>query len=182
MILEIGKYYHFYNRSENQEVVFKENENYQFFLEHYKQYTQQHLSTIAYCLMPTHFHFLVKVTSNDVATLKTHIAALLSSYTKSLNRSIERHGSLFQTHSKAKEIDDENYLPTLMSYIHQNPFRAGLVKHIEEWPYSSYRDYAGLRNDPLVDQSYFRQSFPTPESFKKYSEELVMIVKYKYWI
>jgi len=182
MTLETGKYYHFYDRSNNNEVIFKEDRNYKFFLERYKEYTEQYVSTIAYCLMPTHFHFLIKVTTADIASLKTNIAVLLSSYTKSLNRSFERHGSLFQPHSKAKEIDDIGYLLTVVSYIHQNPLRAGLVKHLEEWNYSSYPTLAGLQNEPIVDQNFMRQHFPSSEAFKKYSEEIVPLIKYKYWI
>ena len=180
--LETGKYYHFYNRSNNNEIVFKEDRNYRFFLERYKEYTEQYLSTIAYCLMPTHFHFLIKITSTDIVALKKNIAALLSGYTKALNKSIERHGSLFQPHSKAKEIDDEAYLLTLISYIHQNPLRAGLVNHSEKWNYSSYPELIGMKQGTFVDQSFIRQYFPTVEGFKKYSEEIVSAVKYKYWV
>jgi putative transposase len=182
MLLETGKYYHFYDRSTNNEIIFKDDGNYRLFLEHYKQYTEQYLSTIAYCLMPTHFHFLIKVTDADISSLKKNLAALLSGYTKALNRSFNRHGSLFQPHSKAKEIDDEHYLPTVISYIHQNPLRAGLVKHIEDWNYSSYPDLIGLRQETLVDQTFIRQYFSSPQEFKKYSEEIVTIIKYKYWI
>lgn len=182
MILEDGKYYHFYNRSNNEEKVFKEDKNYRYFLEQYKEYTEQYLETIAYCLMPTHFHFLVKVINPDIPMLKRNIAALLGGYTKGLNRSSERHGSLFQPHSKAKEIDDEQYLHTLMSYIHQNPLRAKLVDHLEDWKYSSYPELIGTTQGTFIDQSFIRQYFTTSGEFKKYSEEIVSIVKYKYWI
>lgn len=182
MFLEKDKYYHFYNRSNNKEIVFKEAKNYIFFLDRYQHYMEGYVSTIAFCLMPTHFHFLIKIANLDIAALKVNIAALLSSYTKAINRSFERHGSLFQTHSKAKEIDDESYLLTLLSYIHQNPLRAGLIKHIEDWPYSSYPTLTGKQNNSFVDQSFIQHYFPTVESFKKYSEELVPVVKYKYWI
>jgi putative transposase len=182
MVLENGKYYHFFNRSNNNEVIFKEERNYSFFLERYKIHMEQYISTIAYCLMPTHFHFLFKITNEDTASIKKNIAALLSGYTKSLNKAFDRHGSLFQTHSKAKEIDDETYLLTLISYIHQNPLRAGLVKITEEWKYSSYPELAGFRNDFLVDHNFYHRYFPSSKEFKKYSEELVTKIKYKYWV
>ena len=182
MVLETGKYYHFYDRSNNNEIIFKEDRNYLFFLEHYKQYMEQYVSTIAYCLMPTHFHFLIKVTTTNIAPLKINIAALLSGYTKTLNKSFDRHGSLFQPHSKAKEIDDLSYLLTVMSYIHQNPLRAGLAKHIGDWKYSSYPALAGLQQESFIDQNFIREHFPSTEAFKKYSEEIVPLIKYKYWI
>lgn len=61
MEFETGKYYHFYNRSNNEELLFKSEENYVYFLEKYRYYLGPLFSTLAYCLMPTHFHFLVKI-------------------------------------------------------------------------------------------------------------------------
>ena len=97
--------------------------------------------TLAYCLMPTHFHFLVFVRSEETDTLKDAVGLMLSSYTKAINRRYNRHGSLFQLHTKAKLIEKDDYLLTITAYIHQNPVRAGLVKKLEEWEYSSYREY-----------------------------------------
>ncbi len=110
--------------------------------------------------MPTHFHFLVRVSSNiDVPHLKgvahlsqaisKQIQTLLSSYTKAINKRYNRHGSLFQQNTKAKQVASDSYLITLLIYIHQNPIRSGLVKKAEDWLYSSYQDYIDLRNDTL---------------------------------
>jgi REP element-mobilizing transposase RayT len=145
MEFETGKYYHFYNRSNNEELLFKSKENYVYFFEKYRYYFEPLLTTLAYCLMPTHFHFLIKVkemseiptmsdtlkvsdisastsetpkVSNISPSIKKNIGLLLSSYTKAINKRYKRHGSLFQPHSKAKEIDDNQYLLTLISYIH----------------------------------------------------------------
>ena len=63
--LELGKYYHLYNRSNNEEIVFRADENYVYFLKKYRSYLQHFVNTIAYCLMPTHFHFVVRVTTTD---------------------------------------------------------------------------------------------------------------------
>ena len=54
-------YYHFYNRTNNEEALFRSDENYLYFLKKYRYYLDNFFDTIAYCLMPTHFHFLVKV-------------------------------------------------------------------------------------------------------------------------
>ena len=40
-----------------------------------------------------------------------------------------------------------------MHYCHRNPMNAGLVKKIEDWPYSSFLDYAGFRNGQLCNKS-----------------------------
>ena len=55
------QYYHFYNRGNNRQVVFMERENYVYFLKGIKRYLSGRVEVIAYCLMPTHYHILVKV-------------------------------------------------------------------------------------------------------------------------
>jgi hypothetical protein len=109
--------------------------------------------------MPTHFHFLVYVKTDQVELLKKKVGLLLSSYTKAINVRYGRHGSLFQEHTKSKRVDKDRYLLKLVTYIHQNPIRAEIAKHLEDWEFSSYRDYSGMRNGTLVRketiQSYF---------------------------
>ncbi len=194
MEFETGKYYHFYNRSNNEELLFKSEENYAYFLKKYGDYFGQLFSTLAYCLMPTHFHFLIKVKElfetpemsdtlkvSDISIIvKKNIGTLLSSYTKAINKRFKRHGSLFQPHSKAKEIEDEQYLLNLISYIHQNPVRSRLVTKAEEWKYSSYQDLIGIRDGNLADRAFIRQYFKTPGEFKKYSEVIVSNVRKEY--
>ncbi len=175
-------YYHIYNRSNNHEIVFKETENYQYFLEKYQKYISSHVDTIAYCLMPTHFHFCISVKNNDSNILNDSFGILLSSYTKAINKRFKRNGSLFQKHTKAIEIDDESYLLTLCTYIHQNPVRAKLVEKQEEWYFSSYNDYTARRSESLVSKNVLLQYFKTSDEFKQYSEEIITTVHQKYWI
>ena len=182
MLLQVGKYYHFYNRSNNNETVFKEERNYRFFTGRYRLLMSELVTTLAYCLMPTHFHFIIKVEAKDSALLKKRVASLLSGYTKSINKEYLRHGSLFQPRSKAKEVDDESYLITLFSYVHQNPIRSNLVKRLEDWKYSSYRELAGYDRSSFVDEAFLKKYFTSPNEFRKYSEEIVTEVKKKYWI
>jgi REP element-mobilizing transposase RayT len=182
MVLEKDRYYHFYNRTNNNELLFKEEQNYQYFLSLFKKYLDGHLSVSAYCLMPTHFHFLITVLTEDQSVIRTNIAAMLSGYTKAINRMYLRHGSLFQPRSKAKEIDDERYLLTLITYIHQNPMRSRLTKNLNDWNHSSYPALIGRTIDPLLDQSLVRSYFPTHDELQKYSMELIPSIRSKYWI
>ncbi|NUN70766.1 MAG: transposase [Bacteroidetes bacterium] len=138
MILETGKFYHLYNRSNNKEIVFKEPGNHEFFLEKYSKLISPYVETIAYCLMPTHFHFCIRVVTEDMDRLRDNIGVLLSSYTKAINKRFDRHGSLFQQHTKAIWIDDVSYLSTVCRYIHLNPVRAGMVGRPEDWRFSSF--------------------------------------------
>ncbi len=182
MKLEKDKYYHLYNRSNNEEVVYKSDENYTYFLDKYSTYLSDSVTTIAYCLMPTHFHFVAKAITSDEKNLQHLIGLLLSSYTKAINKRYSRHGALFQPHTKAKEITDEKYLLTLISYVHQNPLRSKLVDRLENWSYSSFQDIAGMRDGKLIDRNFYLQYFRSPGEFIKYSSELVDSVRKEYWV
>ncbi|HCY77147.1 MAG TPA: transposase [Ignavibacteriales bacterium] len=169
MELEPNKYYHVYNRSNNHELLFRNRGNYIYFLEKYRKNISPFVNTIAYCLMPDHFHFSVYVKSKDSILIKKSIGLLLSSYTKAINKSYSRVGSLFQQHTKTKLIEDENNLLTVIAYIHQNPLRKNLVSLIEEWQFSSYRDYVGLRDGSLIDKTFIENRFSSIEAFKLFS-------------
>ena len=181
MQFEKGKFYHLYNRSNNKELLFPLRENYLFFLQKFKSYLRLQCAVFAYCLMPTHFHFLVRLESDDQLLISKNIAVLLRSYTRAINKQRARHGNLFQQNTKAKHIDDESYLLTLMNYIHQNPVRAGLTKRSADWEYSSYRDYAGMRKGTLPEKTLMAHYFKNSEEFVRYSEELIESVRKGYW-
>jgi len=174
---EFGKYYHLYNRSNNEEIVFRTDENYIYFLQKYRSHLLNLVNTIAYCLMPTHFHFVVRVATTDEDTLRNTIGLLLSSYTKAINKRYHRHGGLFQPHTKAKEIFGDRYLLAVVSYIHQNPVRAKKVVKLEDWPYSSYCDIAGMRYGTLPDKDFYSKYFKSEAEFKFFSERMVAGIK-----
>lgn len=182
MKFETGKYYHLYNRSNNEELIYREDENYLYFLQRYREYFKQDLVTVAYCLMPTHFHFLIKVKTENPDRLNDNIGAFLSGYTKAFNLRYDRHGSMFQPRTKAKEVGNDEYLVTLITYIHQNPVRAKLVSTQPEWKYSSYLDLIGERNGNLPDKDFLLQYFKTPGEYKQYSEAMIENIKEEYWM
>ena len=89
---------------------------------------------------------------------------MLSSYTQAINNQEKRSGSLFQQNSKSKCLsfettrkDSINYALICFNYIHQNPYESALVKRIEEWEFSSFRDYIGLRNGNLCNNALARE-------------------------
>jgi REP element-mobilizing transposase RayT len=114
--------------------------------------------------MANHFHFLLQTTPESVkekrvgsltsTNLNDGFRQLLSSYAQAINRQENRSGSLFRHKTKAKllENDDENYPFICFHYIHQNPLSAGLVTKLEDWEFSSFSDYADIRNGSLCDK------------------------------
>jgi len=182
MIIYPNQYYHLFNRSNNNELVFKSRENYLYFLRKYRHYFDGLIDTIGYCLMPTHFHFFIFIIYENIELIKSRIGIWQSSYTKAINKKFERHGSLFQHHSKAKHVDDESYLITLLTYIHQNPVRSNLVAKAEDWEFSSYRDYIDLRKGTLLNKTVVKGIFPTVEELKEFTEKAMIKIEEKYWV
>jgi REP element-mobilizing transposase RayT len=104
---------------------------------------------LAYCLMGNHFHLAIKV---GEAPLSFVIQRLLTGYSIAFNRRHGRKGHLFQARYKAIMCLDDRYLLTLVSYIHLNPVRAGLVMRPQDWPWSSLagkKDHNTFESDLL---------------------------------
>ncbi len=151
-----GSFYHIYNRGNDKHPIFFEERNYDYFLQKVKQYIIPNANLLAWCLMPNHFHFLIQATeisqkivkkSPDVNTLTEAIRLMLSSYTRAIQKQESITGSLFQQKTKCKNVDV--YLTSAFHYVHQNPYRAGLVKKMEDYPWSSFREYARLASENL---------------------------------
>ena len=94
-----GLYYHIYNRGNNRQSIFFQPQNYLYFLRNVKRYLVPLANVTAYCLMPTHYHILVRVQTSDVS-LSRAMMRLSVSYTKAINKRFERVGSLFQGQSR----------------------------------------------------------------------------------
>ncbi len=177
--MEPGKYYHVFNRSVNNEVIFKNNDNYEFFLLRFGQYVKQYINVYAYCLMPTHFHFLVRLKEDRSVSenVQKGFKNLFISYSKAYNKMYDRHGSVFQNKYKKKEITDNDYLGTVISYIHLNPCKDRLVFSPEDWKYSSYREVLAGR-DHLIALDEILEWCGGIDQFKKvHKENLKEMVK-----
>src|SRR5436190_13137037 len=195
-----GGVYHIYNRGNNKQRIFFDHNNYLFFLKKVRNQVIPYCDILAYCLMPNHFHFLVRVKSlvaeafkqidvkefasrNGSVKVQTErhpltsaIGILLSSYSQAINRQNGTSGSLFQQKTKAKYLEDANLAFAVFHYIHQNPVRAGLVQKMEDWMFSSFKDYAGLRDGTLSNQQlafelfgFNRENFYA-DSYKAFEE------------
>src|SRR5438046_1575799 len=89
-----GEWYHLYNRGNNRQPIFFERENYLYFLRKVREHlTAEALDMIAYCLMPNHYHFLVRLHSDDLASI---MQPFVVAYTKAINKRYGRVGALFQ--------------------------------------------------------------------------------------
>lgn len=181
------QYYHFYNRGNNRQAVFFERDNYLYFLRGLKKYLREYVEILVYCLMPTHYHILVRirqtsevfktsevsgkeVSGKEVLTSKAVSLAMQKfgiSYTKAINKRFERVGALFQGQFQAKPVQNYNHLLSLCVYIHANPVKDGLVFLPEEWEFSNYLEWMNLREGTLVNREFIEDNFGTPEEYKR---------------
>lgn len=171
-VFEAGKIYHIYSRAIGKEKLYLNEENYKFFLKKYHEYCSTIFETIAYCLIPNHFHLLVRLkldATNEVVTKS--FSDFLNSYSKSFNNVNDRNGGLFQRKFKRKLIDRETYLSRIILYIHLNPVKHGLVEDFSGWQFSSYNSYCTTKPSKI-----FRELgldwFGGFEAFQKSHQEI----------
>ena len=110
----------------------------------------------AYCLMDNHYHLLIETPDGN---LSKGMRQLNGVYTQDSNRRHGRVGHLFQGRYKAIVVDSDAYLLELSRYVVLNPLRAGMVRRLEKWPWSSYLAMMGkvevpewLQTDGLLAQ------------------------------
>lgn len=164
MNIQPNEFYHIHNQGNNKEQIFFNRGNYLYFLSQFRSKVAINVDVLAYCLMPNHFHFLVhtnersvvrkKLGSLEVIALTDGFRKLESGYAHAINKQEKRSGSPFRQKTKMKLVQDtsKDYLFSVFNYIHQNPLKAELVKRMEYWRYSSFSDYAGLRDGTLCDK------------------------------
>ncbi len=170
-----GGYYHIFNRGVEKRKIFLDEQDYKTFLSFLKLYLEPRISKpkdlkeakllkrslakeaklLAYCLMPNHFHLLLKQETLNGMTKLTR--AISTNYAMYFNTKYERVGPLFQGNYKAVLVDSEEQLLHLSRYIHLNPVE--ITKNFKDYPYSSFGDYIGKRAtkwvDPKLILSYF---------------------------
>lgn len=163
----VGHYYHIYNRGVNRQPIFANAGNYLFLLRRAKSFLADYpLSVIAYCLMPNHYHFLLRPEKDSA--LSRFIQRLFNSYTQAFNRQQDRSGTLFEGRAKSVLVDTDEYALHLCRYIHLNPVRAGLVAHPSKWAYSNYLEWVERRSGTLVDRAFVQGYFPTAADYESF--------------
>ncbi|MBS1736060.1 MAG: transposase [Bacteroidetes bacterium] len=194
MNFSLHESYHVYNRGNNRYPIFFNDENYLFFLKKMHHHLKPCCDILCWCLMPNHFHLILHANEESCNTrlgfggkemqeLSYSIGKLLSSYSQAINKQNKTTGSLFQQKTKSKLLitgkkeKSGNYLINAMHYCHRNPWKAGLVKRIEDWPYTSFPDYCGLRKGILCnkvllmeltgydEQNFYRDSYGIIDGF-----------------
>lgn len=145
-----SRIYHVMLRGINQQQIFEEAEDCDKFLDVMRDCKEIcQYDVYAYCIMGNHIHLLIK---EGTETLEQVFKRICGRFVYWYNIKYRRVGHLFQDRFKSEPVDSNEYLLTVVRYIHQNPIKAGLCKRVSDYVYSSYGEYIG--NSNLVDRDY----------------------------
>ncbi len=143
-----GGFYHVTLRGNHRQAIFRTPEDRDLLASIVADVTDRLEARVhAYCWMTNHIHVLLRV--SDVPLGKV-ILRIASQYARRFQERVETTGHLFERRYHALLVDAEQYLLTLVRYIHCNPVRAGLVTDPVSYPWSSHRDYLGLARTPWI--------------------------------
>ena len=190
-----GNFYHVYNRGINGCNIFRENENYAYFLKLYDQHVSSIADTYAWVLMPNHFHFLVRVKEEGeifsnpvrvqnpvrVGTPSQQMSKIFNAYAQAFNKRFQRHGGLFERPFQRKRVQTIAYLRELVLYIHNNPIHHGFCDHILDYPWSSYLTMVCVKPTRL-NRNEVIGWFDDQANFKYMHHQKVEIEKIENWL
>lgn len=196
-----GMTYHIYNRAVGNEKLFKEKENYLYFLKKLQTYLIPVMNFYSYTLIPNHFHLMVQIKDegalNDLFKLlkkKTfnptihnlsdfvmeQVSNCLNGYAKSFNKKYKRMGGLFMAGTKRNELITERYLRNLLLYVHKNAVHHGLTKKIGVWPFDGYNEIVSNSATWLCASDAIN-FFGSREEFIRCHTKLTIDIKRRDW-
>jgi putative transposase len=186
-----GNIFHIYNRGNNKERIFLDEQDYKAFIFRLglclgfteKELNKENLTAMpysriritdanknnfklhAFSLMPNHFHLLIEQIE-DIPISKL-MSKLCTSYSKYVNKKYDSAGHTFQDCFKAVLMENNPQLMWTSAYIHMNPVKDKIVKYPSEYPWSSYNDYVSNRNLPIIEKELLLSIFGDQKSFIK---------------
>ena len=182
-----GQYYHIYNRGVEKRPIFNNRIDQRRFMKtiiyyqlegpkpklshffKYKlfepNYNKKIVDIVCYCLMPNHFHFLLKQLKDNGIT--EFVSKLTNSYTKYFNTKDKRVGPLFQGEFKSILVESDEQLMHVSRYIHLNPLVSYLVKDLNLYEWSSYLEYINS-NKGICAKEDVLSFFKSPAKYKQF--------------
>ncbi|MBP2661400.1 MAG: transposase like protein, partial [Firmicutes bacterium] len=156
--LSESKIYHVMIRGNARKNIFLDDEDKNRFIEILSEKNKERKFVIyAYCLMDNHVHLLINEGSDEIGRIMKRINI---SYAYYFNKKYVRTGHLFQDRFKSEGIENDAYLLSAVRYIHNNPVKAGIVKNMEEYKWSSYTIYTETENqNSSIDKRFILEMF-----------------------
>ena len=160
----LNAYFHIVNHSVDGRKLYYDPGDYKTYLYLFKKELDYKVTVIAYCLMPNHFHLLLRQNESEAITSlleKTH-----KKYACYYNKKYNRKGRIFRSPLNHIETPTDTYLLNACAYIHGNPVQAGLVGFPEEWEYSNFREYLRMRKGTLYSEQFLMDYIGNPEFYR----------------
>jgi putative transposase len=195
--LVTGQYYHIFNRGVNKQPIFINGSDFRQALESMKFYqfvvsmkfsilktltvaersrlwarlesTSRNVEIVAYCLMPNHYHLLLKQSNHE--GLYNFVASWQKSYSRYFNIKYRRIGPLFQGRFKAVRIEDDRQLLHVSRYIHLNPYTSYIVnaaENVVRYRRSSLHEYLYESDERIVTPEIVLNHFRELELYKQF--------------
>jgi len=162
-----GEIYHVINRGAVKMNLFFDDGSYHRFIQLIHRYAPQtNITVIALCLMPNHFHLLLRIESEG--DISKFMRLLSSAYSRILNEELRRTGTIYEGRFFASHVATNDYLTAALRYIHLNPVRAGLVVHPSQWEYSDYAEATQQRDYIMGDHDFVRSLFGNAFRYESY--------------
>ena len=180
--------YHIFNRGVNKGDIFFEDEGYRrfirvaiYYLTNNGAFSHSNLTgkpvsdpvselprvlILGYCLMPNHFHLLIKqLVDRGITKYMQHIG---NSYSHYIHTKYKRVGPLFEGRFKNVLVESDEQLVHLSRYIHLNPLVSGLVDDLKDYQWSSYSSYIGDLRNGLCQQELILGYFKSRQDYGKF--------------
>jgi len=172
-----GALYHVLSRGNQRQAIYVEDEDRLLFLERLSEMAVRfEVECFAYVLMSNHYHLLLRTRR---ANLSKAMQWLGVAYSSRFNLKNHCSGHLFQGRFKSMLVENDAYLLQLSYYIHRNPLRAGMVKRLAAYPWSSYLVYACGKERPewLNTEVILSQMVNAPDRNQAYRENIQKYAK-----
>ena len=162
-----GEYYHIGNRGAGRQSIFRADRDYKRVIHLMKAVSKRcQLTVIAYCLLPNHYHWLVR--QDGLIPANQLPKRVFGGYTRTFNNRYNRSGTLFEDRFHGIHVDTDEYLRQLCLYIHANPLHHAIADSLDLWPYSNYLDWVGKRPGTLVDHEFVSDHFGNQQRYQSH--------------
>jgi REP element-mobilizing transposase RayT len=134
-----GAWYHVMNRGRRSESIFSDKHDYLMFIDLLIEISEMwNVNVAAHCFMTNHYHILLQTPDGNISRCMRHLNSV---YTQRYNRRHGFDGQLFRGRYKSILVCNDSHLLQLVRYIHKNPVKAGMVKDMPDYVWSSYKGY-----------------------------------------
>ncbi len=195
--LSENSFYHIFNRGVEKRKIFLDDQDYKIFIYYLFLYLKpldkvllaypklplrlqarnlsNEIDLISYCLMPNHFHLLLKQYTK--MAFPKLVKQITNAYTEYFNKKYKRTGSLMQGTFKSVKVNTDEQLLHLSRYIHLNPLISGLIKNLGDYSWSSYKDLVSNNQKSLCKNEVLVNLIGSASNYEQFVKDQINYAK-----